>query len=95
MLFRSWKYHRGTFNITLGLYEYNYKYDTKSYRHIGFILENFAHELAHLVEFNHSSAHMKLTGKILHKFGSVLKRQKIENTETTLDDFLRGLNERN
>lgn len=70
--------NRYTINMRL------YRYDKKAKEHIpmylGNLLENFAHELAHTREFEHSPEHVELTGKILSRFARVLKKRGISDT---------------
>lgn len=44
------------------------------------LLLALAHELAHLKEWEHTSAHFTLTAKILNRFARVARKQKISNT---------------
>ena len=70
----------GTFIINMRLY----RYDEVTKKHVtmyqGHLLETFAHELAHMVIWEHNAEHMRYTGKILQRFAKVLKKQKITDT---------------
>lgn len=47
---------------------------------IAHLLDTLAHELAHLVHWEHDHKHYKLTARINIKFAAVLKKYKIKDT---------------
>jgi len=48
--------------------------------HIAFVLDSLAHELAHLMYWEHDSHHFKLQARILFRFGMMLKKKNINDT---------------
>jgi hypothetical protein len=76
------KERNGQFTINMRLY----KWDKNSKQHVGlylgFLLETFAHELAHCLKdcFEHTPKHVKYTGIILSRFAKVLEKNKITDT---------------
>lgn len=49
------------------------------------ILETLAHELSHLVVWEHTSEHFALQAVILYEFAQVLKTMQIEDTYIRID----------
>jgi WLM domain len=49
------------------------------------ILDTYAHELAHMVHWEHTVAHWRLKCTIQNEFASVLERMGIENTQISYD----------
>jgi hypothetical protein len=48
-------------------------------------LDSFAHEIAHLIHWEHTAEHFKLKNQIQLKFVKVLKQLKIDDTYVTID----------
>jgi hypothetical protein len=73
------------FTITLRTEKYS-KVD-KVYRneYIANVLETLAHELAHMVHWEHTPAHWKLQATIQTEFGTVLDRLNIEDTQVRFE----------
>lgn len=69
-----------TFTINMRTHS-NYVYSHKQkYEFIAETLINFAHELAHVLYWDHTPEHFKLQAQIMIKFSGVLKKLKIEDT---------------
>lgn len=66
-------------------YLQNKQYD----KYISMILEDLAHEMAHLVWFEESPRHFKLMGQIITRFGDVLDNLGIEEVDIKHTDFRR------
>jgi hypothetical protein len=74
------KVNRRKYSINILLYdtkEDGKKHRLRRYYHV---LETLAHELAHIVEWEHDDAHFKLTAQILQKFSAVLSEVGITDT---------------
>lgn len=70
------KHHNNTVTITILLLE------TQSQQPmmLNLILENLAHELAHIIHWEHTIEHWELTTKILKRFSRVLRSLGIKDT---------------
>jgi hypothetical protein len=64
-----------SYNITLKIFDAN---DREEF--IAVILDTLAHELAHVVHWEHTPDHLKLQAKILVRFATVAKQLDIEDT---------------
>lgn len=49
-------------------------------------IETLAHELAHVVEWDHSPKHLALTARILHRFAEVAEEQGVRDTSRRLKE---------
>ena len=74
------KEHNGQFTINMRLYRYDEVSKVYLSFYLGHLLETFAHELSHCIEWNHTPRHIKYTGIILSRFAKVLKKQGITDT---------------
>lgn len=83
--------NRGTkFIISLKLYEQGIH--KNKLKHIpltySYILDGLAHELAHLLQWEHCSDHLKLQAKILKKFSTIVKKKDIDDTSKPFVDII-------
>lgn len=69
------------YRITLNLKENNVLSREQLEKHVGLVLEDFAHEMAHINEWEHDYKHFALTARIMIRFSKVLK---VLNWETDL-----------
>jgi len=66
--------HRNKFRITLNIKENDVLAKEQLLKYTGLVLEDFAHELAHSVEWEHDYKHFALTAKVMLRFAKVLKK---------------------
>ena len=77
------KWH-GKFSINLRMQ--NLK-DGKKYQNVRYeaLLVVLAHELAHMLEWEHTSEHFRLMSKIMLRFHRVIRKMSIKDTSLTWD----------
>ena len=70
----------GKYNIALRLWDHN-EISTRQIRtDIAYVLDSYAHELAHLSRWEHTPKHMILQARIMKKFGQVARDLGIKDT---------------
>lgn len=55
-----------------------------------YILDGLAHEISHLLEWEHCAAHLKLQAQILKRFATVMKKKNIEDSSKAFIEVIKN-----
>jgi len=69
----------GVFNINLNMWDMNPSTKRHCLARLSIVLETLAHELAHMIHWEHDYKHFKLTALILLRFSAIIKKMKIKD----------------
>ena len=67
------------FEINLKIFEKKHKYDKHKRSRYEMVLQTLAHELAHMVHWEHTPDHFEFQSKLMLRFSNVLRKEGIKD----------------